>query len=77
MRTWPQEQGPGLRERSGGAQHSRLRAKGSTRRSCHAKAALQNRSACNPPKPKKTTPHPEPCLSLCLKTSKTKVAMST
>ena len=64
----PQEQGPGFRERSG--------AEG-TRHSCHAKAALQNRSSCNPPKPKKQTPHPKPCLSICLKMSKTKVAMST
>ena len=43
MRTWPQEKGPGFRERSGGAQHSSLRgAEGSARRSCHAKAALQS-----------------------------------
>ena len=64
MGTWPQEMGPGFWERSGGA-HTL------------AEAALQNRSSCNPPKPKKQTPHPKPCLSICLKMSKAKIAMST
>ena len=36
----------------------------------------QDRSSCNPPKPKKQTPHPKTCLSIW-KMSKTKLAMST
>ena len=63
--------GPGLRERRKRTtlwltRHGRQ----------HAKAALQDRSSCNPPKPKKQTPHPKTCLSIW-KMSKTKLAMST